>query len=87
MICKNNVHLQFLYISAMELPQLNAKFIIRNRRCPVTEVKRRAACIYTPSSSVNLSSYFISPEIIERRQYAHVLCRIQLSYSKFFTGG
>ena len=55
-------NLQFLYISAIEEPQLKAKFIILKRLWPLTEVKRSAACTYTPSSSVNLSSYFISPK-------------------------
>ena len=74
------MYLQFLYISAIEVPQFNAKFIIRKRLWPLTEVKSKAACIYTPSSSVNLSSYFISPKMCQRQ----IIYKYFDNYSKIY---
>ena len=56
-----NVYLQLRYISAMDEPVLRPKLMTRSRLWPEQDVNKIAAWMYTPSSSVSLSSYFISP--------------------------
>ena len=46
----------------MDEPVLRPKLMTRSRLWPEQDVNKIAAWMYTPSSSVSLSSYFISPE-------------------------